>query len=399
MTERTGRDYPDLLSRFDVYNAEHESWKYDAFAYARTHCPIVRTEAGTGFWLITRYDDVRRILEDWETFSSVRGAPAPTPVRLGPLDTDPPLHTELRRLLNPVFSKSFSLRFEDEMRTNCRELIANWIDAGTVELLGQYAGPFVSRTLARMVFDEDDIGQMKHAVDIVERVTDEGSPEAFAGLAALSSAYLAAALENPPQRDGVLRALVDGEIDDKPVGQEEALGSLNVIFLGGLDTTKSSIGYIAMQIALNPTLEARVRDPKWIRQDMDEFIRLQSPVATFARTVTRNVEVGGITLRAGDRVLIRFDSANRDDEKFPSGSQLQFDPPRGGNAGFGLGVHRCLGAHLARIQIAVAFDELLAQITNLRLDCDPSDIVWKPGVANAPDRVPLRFNKYIPASG
>ena len=394
MTQQpTARDYPTLLREFDLFAPEHEEWKYEAFAYARAHCPIVRTEAGTGFWLITRYEDMRRVLEDWETFSSVQGSPAPTPVRLGPLDADPPIHTGLRKLLNPVFSRSFSLRFEEEMRGNCRSIIDSWIEEGKVDVLNQYAGPFVSRTLARMVFDEDDPEKMARAIGVVDRVTEEGTPESFFELAMLSAEYLAAATENPPEREGVLRALVTGEIDGKPVPHEEALGSLNVIFLGGLDTTKSAIGHIAMQMALNPELETRLRNPKWVRQDMDEFIRLQSPVATFARNVTRDVEIGGVHMHKGDRVLIRFDSANRDDAKFPDGSCLRFDPPRGGNAGFGLGIHRCIGAHLGRVQIAVAFEELLSRVTNLQLDCAPTDIRWKPGIANCPDRIPVRFDR------
>lgn len=389
----TERDYPALLRQFDLFDPAHEEWKYEAFAYARQHCPIVRTEAGTGFWLITRYEDMRRILEDWETFSSVQGSPAPTPVRLGPLDADPPMHTGLRKLLNPVFSRTFALRFSDEMRRNCRDIIDGWIDDGRVDVVNQYAGPFVSRTLARMVFDEDDPAKMARAIEVVDRVTEEGTPESFFELAMLSAEYLAAAQDSPPEREGVLRALVTGQIDGEPVPEDEALGSLNVIFLGGLDTTKSAIGHIAMQLALHPELESRVRDPRWVRQDMDEFIRLQSPVATFARNVTRDVEVGGVRMKAGDRVLIRFDSANRDDAKFPDGSCLRFDPPRGGNAGFGLGIHRCIGAHLGRVQIAIAFEELLARVTRLELDCAPEDIVWKPGIANCPERIPVRFKK------
>jgi cytochrome P450 len=390
------RDYPALLSTYDLFDPGQDGWKYDAFAYAREKCPISHTSGGAegGFWLITRYEDLRRIVEDPETFSSIQGSPAPTPITLGPLTADPPMHTGLRKLLNPVFSRTFARRFEAEMRKNCRESIDSWIDDGQVDILNQFAGPFVSRTLARMVFDEQDPEKMARAIDVVDRVTETGSPESFFDLAMLSAEYLAAAQDDPPEQEGVLRCLVTGEIDGQPVPEEEALGSLNVTFLGGLDTTKSAIGHICYQMALHPELEARVRDPRWVRHDMDEFIRLQSPVATFARNVTRDVEVGGIQMKAGDRVLLRFDSANRDDEKFPNATELQFDPPRpGGNAGFGLGIHRCIGAHLGRVQITIAMEELLARVTNLRLACDPSDIHWKPGIANCPDRIPVTFDK------
>ncbi len=393
MTASDDRDYSALLSTFDPFDPAHEEWKYDAFAHAREHCPVTRTEALGGMTMITRYDDVRRVLEDWETFSSVGGSPAPAPIRLGPLDADPPLHTGLRKLLNPYFSRTFALRFEEEMRAFASEIIDGWVDNGKVELLGEFAGPFVSRVLARMVFDEKDQSKMERAKKIVVAVAEDGTEESFFELAMLSAEYLAAAIENPPERDGVIKALVTGTLNGEPVPEDEALGAINVLFLGGLDTTRSAIGTIAMHIAMQPELEERVRSPRWIRNDMDEFIRLTSPVGTFGRVATKDTEVGGCPVGKGERLLIRFDSANRDETKFTNADQLQFDPPRGGNAGFGLGIHRCIGMHLARVQIAIAFDELFKRITNLRLDADPADLKWAPGIANYPDRVPLLFDK------
>jgi cytochrome P450 len=389
------RDLAALLATFDLFDAEHENWKYDAFAHAREHCPVVRTETElTGpMWMVTRYADVRHVLEDPETFSSQGGSPAPTPIGLGPLDSDPPLHTGFRKLLNPYLSRKYALTFEDEMRSIARELIDTFIDKGKVELLGEFAGPFVSRVLASVVFKETDMTKMERAKKVVFAVTEDGTEQDFMNLGMLAAEYLAAATENPPEEEGILRSLVTGIVDGKPLDPQEALGAICVLFLGGLDTTRSAIGTIAMHIALQPELEARVRDPRWVRNDMDEFIRHVSPVATFGRTVTRDTEVGGCPMRKGDRVLVRFDSANRDEEKFPNADQLQFDPPRGGNAGFGLGIHRCVGMHLARVEITIAFEELLASITNLRFDGDPADLKWAPGIANCPDRVPLTFEK------
>ncbi|TAM69818.1 cytochrome P450 [Mycobacterium sp.] len=389
------RNLAALLPTFDLFDAEHENWKYDAFAHAREHCPVVRTETElTGpMWMVTRYADVRHVLEDSETFSSQGGSPAPTPIGLGPLDADPPLHTGFRKLLNPYLSRKYALTFEHEMRSIARELIDTFIDKGKVELLGDFAGPFVSRVLASVVFNETDMAKMERAKKVVFAVTEDGTEEDFMNLGMLAAEYLAAATENPPEEDGILRSLVTGIVDGKPLEPQQALGAICVLFLGGLDTTRSAIGTIAMQVALQPELEARVRDPRWVRNDMDEFIRHASPVATFGRTVTRDTEVGGCPMSKGDRVLVRFDSANRDEEKFPNADQLQFDPPRGGNAGFGLGIHRCVGMHLARLEITIAFEELLARITNLRFDGDPADLRWAPGIANCPDRVPLTFEK------
>ncbi|HEY1969635.1 MAG TPA: cytochrome P450 [Pseudonocardia sp.] len=393
-TSASERDYPELLSHFDLFNPDHEEWKYDAFRYARRHCPIVHTDAVTGFWIITRYEHLRQVAEDHDTFSSVNGSPGPTPFPLGPLMSDPPLHTGLRKLLNPLFSRTYCMRFEDDIRATCRELIGGFIDDGRFDAVKQYAGPVVSRTIARMVFDEPDREKMRRANVITDAVTEESTPQSFVDLAGLASEYLQAARRNPPEQDGVLRRLVTGTLEHgEPVPDEAALGTLMVLFLGGLDTTKAAIAHICMQIARHGELEGRVRNPRWVRHDLDEFIRLQSPVATFARHVTRDVEIGGVHMRKGDRVLLRFDSANRDEHQFPDPDELRFDPPRGGNAGFGLGIHRCIGAHLGRVQIALAMDELLARTTNFTLGCDPADIVWKPGISNCPDRIPLTFDK------
>lgn len=389
------RDYAALLASFDTFAAAHEEWKYAAFAYARKHCPVVRTETElTGpMWIVTRYADVRRVLEDPETFSSVGGSPSPAPVRLGPLDADPPMHTGFRTLLNPYLSRKFALSFEDQIRGYARELIDGFVDRGRVEMLSEFAGPFVARVLARLVFNESDLSKMERAKEVVVRVAEDGTEEAFMNLGMLSAEYLFAATENPPEEDGILRALVTGTVDGRPLSQEEALGAICVLFLGGLDTTRSAIGTIAMHIALQPELEGRVRDPRWVRNDMDEFIRLTSPVGTFGRTATKDTEVGGCPIKKGERLLIRFDSANRDETKFANADELQFEPPRGGNAGFGLGIHRCIGMHLARVEIAIAFEELFARITNLKLDVDPAALKWAPGIANYPDRVPLTFDK------
>src|SRR6516165_7333775 len=217
MTSSVERDCAALLASFDTFAAEHEEWKYDAFAYARKRCPVtlVAPESTGPMWMITRYADVRRVLEDPETFSSQGGSPAPTPIGLGPLDSDPPLHTAFRKLLNPYLSRKYSLTFEDEMRSIARELIDGFIDKGKVEFLGEFAGPFVSRVLASVVFKETDMAKMERAKEVAFAVTEDGTEEDFMNLGMLAAEYLAAATENPPEEEGILRSLVTGTVDGK----------------------------------------------------------------------------------------------------------------------------------------------------------------------------------------
>lgn len=167
---------------------------------------------------------------------------------------------------------------------------------------------------------------------------------------------------------------------------------MTVLFMGGLDTTRGALGTIAVHLATTPGIEDRLREPGWVKHDLEEFIRHDSPVITMARTVVEDVELGGRLLRAGDRLGIHFASANWDETKFDDAQDLRFDRPLSGHAGFGLGIHRCIGMHLARVQITVAFDELLARITNLRLA--GGEVLWAPGVVTAPHTLDLEFDRW-----
>ena len=383
-----------ILPHYNMWDPEHEKVKWDVFAYARRSCPVAHTDAdGGGQYVVTRYDDVRRVLEDPQTFSSAGVAPRPSPVPLNPLDADPPYQVELRKILNPLFTRNFLLRFEPELRKNANDLIGRFIDKGRLEFVREFAGPFVGNALSRVVFNEDDPEKMNHTADVVIRVAVDATDEAFFELAVLAGQYIAEREANPVERNDVLNAIAIGTVDGgRPLTDAERLGVITVLFLGGLDTTRGAMGSIAYHLARRPELEQRLRDPAWIRQDMDEFIRLESPVGCLGRTATRDVDLGGVTIKQGEQLLIRFDSANRDEARFEDAAHLKFDERRSSSAGFGLGIHRCLGSHFARIQIAIAFDALLKRVTNLRFADPDAEVHWAPGIANGPEGLDLLFD-------
>jgi cytochrome P450 len=394
MVSNSGVDYEDLLPHYDMWDPEHEKIKWDVLEYARRKCPVSHTDAdGGGQYIVTRYQDVRRILEDPYTFSSKGVAPRPSPVGLNPLDSDPPYQPDLRKILNPLFTRTFLMKFEPELRKNAADLIDGFIGNGRFDFVQEFAGPFVGNALSRAVFNEEDPVRMAHAQDVVLRVAVEGTDEAYGELVALSVQYLAEQTENPNAANEVMNAISTGTVEGgRHLTEMERLGVVAVLFLGGLDTTRGALGSIAHQLAIHPELEKRVRDPAWIRQDMDELIRLVSPVGCLGRTATKDVEVGGLQIKAGEQILVRFDSANHDEAHFEDGSHLRFDLRRGGHVGFGLGLHRCLGAHFARIQIAIAFEELFRRITNLSLADPDTDVRWAAGIANGPEILLLAFD-------
>ena len=386
-------DLGDLVSRWDMYDPDHEKVRWDVLAHAREHRPVPYTSGAGGFYLVTRFDDVRRVLQDWETFSSTEGLPTPMPIRLCPIDADPPLHTDLRNLLNPLFSRSYLLRYEPFIRSTAAKLVENWAERGQVELIGEFAAPFVGEVLMEIVMGSMQPEERKHAQDVVIGCTHHPSPEHFAALAQLSAQRLEHSAANPDDARGVFKALITATSQGRPLTPEERLGVLNILFLGGLDTTRAAISMMALRLAQDPSLEERIRNPDWVKRDLDEFLRIDSPVATFARVATRDVELSGQKIRKGERLLIRYDSANRDDHRFPDADQLVFDPGlRPSNAAFGVGIYRCLGAQLARLQIPIAWEEIFKRVTGFRMAGDASDLVWEPGIANGPTTVPLRFD-------
>ncbi len=385
----------DFMSRYDMYEPDHEASKWQLFAWARRECPVAHTSAdGGGQYIVTRYEDVRYILEHPELFSSSGNSPRPVPINLNPLDADPPYQPDLRKILNPLFSRTYLRRFEPQMRDAASALIDGWINEGRVELIRQFAAPFVGAVLAAVVFNEPDHAKMEHASNLVKRAAEQPTPETFFELANLADEYLTDREKNPIERDDVFNAVINGTVlNGQPLTREQRLGVVTVLFLGGLDTTRGAIASIAYHLATNLKLEERLRDPKWIRYDMDEFIRLESPVGCLGRRVLEDVEIGGVAIAAGEQVLLRFDSANRDEARFANPDQLVLDDMRGGHAGFGLGIHRCLGVHLARIQIEIAFDELLKRATNFRLAGDKADVHWMAGIANGPENLDLLFDR------
>lgn len=356
-------------------------------------CPVVDSSFHD-LNVVTRFEDVRFVLESPDIFSSKDPAiTGPSPVQLPPLSSDAPIHAGLRKLLNPLFSRNHFKQYEQNVRDIAAGAIEKFLARGSCDFVSEFTVPFVSGVLAKLVFNESDPDRLAEAVRTVATVAEEQTQASFEQLGALAAGYLIEKKENlSPDDQTLLGVVAAGSVDGRPLDMEEQIGVIAVLFLGGLDTTRGAIGNIASHVATKPGLEDRIRDPEWVKQDLEEFIRFESPVINMARTVTTEVELGGRTLVPGDRVGVSFSSANRDAERFDDPDTLEFEVRRPGHAGFGMGVHRCLGMHLARFQIAIAFEELFARITNIRLQ-DGFAPEKTPGVALGPASLLIDFDR------
>jgi cytochrome P450 len=387
----TGTDERARLADFTLMIAEGERMDWETLDYARQHCPVFRTSP-SDVYVVTKYADVRFVLEHPELFSSadpnVEGA---LPIRLPPLDTDPPRQQEIRKILNPFFSRTYFSRLENDIRLVADRIIDGFAQRRACEFVRDFAVPFNSAVLAQLVFNETDAERLERAIGYVNAVAEGLRPEAFGEVYGLVGEYVTERENSTDEPEDIIGALLAARIDGEPLSTEERVGVVTALFLGGLNTTFGAMSNIMAHLAADPALEPRLRDPRWVKHDLEEFIRYETPIMAMARTVVRDVQLGSVSLRAGDRLAVHFASANRDDEKFENAGQLDFDRKFAGHAAFGLGIHRCVGMHLARYEIELAFEGLLKRMTNIRLT-PGHEVAAAKGIVLAPKELHIEFD-------
>lgn len=371
---------------------------HETMQAAREHCPVMRSKARGGYWLVTRYNDVKRVLTDHETFSSARGIgdiPPVDRVPLAPIEVDPPLHRDFRNLLNPFFSRNGVARHEDSIRRIARETIDQWIDRGQCDFSHDFSSAFTSAAVSTVIYDLDlDDPASRELIDraivLVDRIRD-GDVSAWPPLTEMAASLLQDRRDSGELRDDIINALLYGKLGDRDLAEEERVGAMMVLLTGGLDTTRAAIANIGFRMTQDPDLEQRLTDPDWAFGPLDEFLRLDAPVTGLARYVTRPTHLGGHDLAEGDWVWIMYSSANRDTEIYDHPDELDFHRPRNPHLGFGAGVHHCIGSNLARLQIRIAFDELLNRTQGIRLANPSEPIRFTGGTSREPVSLPITF--------
>jgi cytochrome P450 len=381
------------LDSFDIYDPALPPVVYDVLEHGRRTCPVAYSPANGGFYLVTRYEDVTAVLRDDATFSSAHGKSLPhrQTVLMPPLDSDPPLHGEFRRMLNPYLSRAGLRPFTGAIKDTAAQAVASLAGRGECDVYEDFAAPLTATILARVILGIEDADEVRRVQAIVDAIGRGNASGAWGRLRAYVTDLLAARRAAGPGRGDVLDAILYGEVGGRPLTPDEQLGTTTVLLLGGLDTTTGAIGSIVYRMTLDPALEARVRDPGWMRRDFDELLRLDSPVTTEARYVTRDTELAGVPLRAGQYVLLHFGSANRDEAQFEHASAACFDRAENRHVSFGLGIHRCIGSNLARMTIALAFEELLRRVGNIR-SADGREVHFTPGLSWRPAGLRIRYD-------
>lgn len=319
-----------------------------------------------GAWVVTRYEDIRRVYEDSDLFSTegvaqfqmLAGETFPSI----PLGIDPPDHGRYRKFLNPWFTPVAMKEREPRIREIIGGMIDEFADQGEVDIAFDFGRVFPVRVfLDLMGFPFSMFEQfLDWEWDILHEDAIETKAEAVRGILAYLRGFIA---EKQAAPDDTLGSYIaNGSIDGTPLTDDEIIGMTWFLWLGGLDTVASTVSQMFRRLAMSPDLQARLRgDKSLINSAVEEFLRTQ-PLVNSGRKVKRDFEWHGVQIKKGDWVTVFNTSGNFDEAQFAC--PHQFDPARSGNRHFTLagGLHICLGAHLARRELRVLLDEWFTRI-------------------------------------
>jgi cytochrome P450 len=396
-----GEIVTDWTTDYDILDPDYVADPAAVWDDLREHCPVAHTERWGSSWLPTRYADVAAVAHDVAHFSSrdvgvltfteEERPPPPINIPLPPIDADPPLHTWTRRLLLPWFSHARVDSYEPVTRQLCNRLIDGFVDAGSADAARDYAQQIPVRVIGLVLGVPDDMADTftGWVQNVLEFAHDEARSSAGRdGIAAYLLGLVEERRTNPG--DDLISDLLHTEVDGAPIDDLNIMGMAALTLIAGVDTTWSSIGSSMLHLATHPDDARRLVDePELLPVAIEELLRAYSPV-TMARIAVDDVEVGGCPVRAGDKVILNFPAANRDPAMFDRPGEVILDRAENRHVAFGLGIHRCAGSNLARMELRVAIETWLRRIPSFRLAPD-AQVTWAGGQVRGPRQVPVVF--------
>ncbi|MFA5884303.1 MAG: cytochrome P450 [Acidimicrobiia bacterium] len=377
-----------------LYSQEAADHPRETYAQIRSECPVTR-EAG---WMggdnhtiyVSRYEDVMWALKHPEVFSSAPGA-----VNIGqehpliPLQVDPPEHAKYRRMLDPEFSPLRMRELEPDVRALVNQIIDGFADAGSCDFHEDFATPLPSSIFLRLMgMSQADLGQFLQWRDDTIRPDTTDPVEAQRIRDRVGSeinAYFERALDdkvaNPD--DGLMSRIAVGEVDGRPLTRAEQLGMCHLLMLGGLDTVTATLDCMVAYLAEHPDRrQALVDDPSLVDTVVEELLRAETPVVMVPRVIAQDTTFRGVDIKAGDTAVIIIGAADTDDTEFPDADAVDFTREKNRHVAFGAGPHRCLGSHLARLELRVAIEEFHRRIPDYRM-ADDVDLHFSAAIRQA----------------
>jgi cytochrome P450 len=389
----------DWVHDFDHTDPRWTENPFPIWDELRSKSPDVHTERFLGVYLPTTYEAVKEISYDTEHFSSrrvvVRNVRPEPPQPAPPITSDPPAHKPAKQILLPPFTPDAMAKLEPRVRAICNELIDAFIDKPSVDAAAHYTKHIPTRAIAHMLGIPEKDGDL--FIKWIHEILELGIHDDAVLMRAVGdmTAYFAEQIEvrkKHPTDDLISTLMNARDKDGQPLTDAHVQGSLRLLLIAGIDTTWSGIGSSLWHLAKTPADRERlIAEPKLLPTAIEEFLRAYSPV-TMAREVMKETTVSGCPIKPGNMVLLSFPAANRDPAMFPDADKVIIDRKENRHAAFGLGIHRCVGSNLARMEMLVAIEEWLKRIPDFRLD--PSrEMKWSEGTVRGPRQLPLLLGK------
>jgi cytochrome P450 len=386
----------------EYLGAEYFQDPYSVHARLRAHRAVspVIMPGGTPAWLVTGYAEARAALADPRLRKNMPGWHPPPDSIFAALDvhmlnSDPPDHERLRRLVNKAFTARRVERLRPRITAITTGLLDDMSTRKQVDLLASFAFPLpitvICELLGVPVADQDDFRTWSATI-----VSNTATPEVFQAHATAMIRYfiaLMAAKRHEPA-DDLLSALIAARDEGDRLSENELVSMAFLLLVAGHETTVNLIGNGVLALLLNPAELARLRaEPSLIGGAVEEFLRHENPVnnATF-RFAAEPVEIGGARISRGDLVVVALSSANRDPSRFGDPDRLDLGRDSSGHLAFGHGIHYCLGAPLARLEAEIAFSHLLARFGSMRLAVPAGSLRWRPStLIHGLESLPVRL--------
>lgn len=380
-------EYPDGLTRYDAWQDEAQ---------------VVRVSEPEGtYWICLDRELSVASLQDSDTFSSTSASPfdSEMPFALPPVMLDPPDHGKWRRLLLPWFTAKRVQQLEDRVRERTQELLDGIAARGECDFMKDFAFQLptvIFLELAGLPTEDLDLylSWLSPVVHPSEEgmIDRDGAAEAMGQIAIRCSALLAERRANPdPSRDDIAAAMVTWEIDGEPVPDDQLMLCLVLLFIAGLDTVANAIGYTVRHLATQPEDRERVVSGAFSWTDIAEEMLRAFTIPEISRKVMKDVTLGGQSLKKGEMVLFPIAAINRDTKYVDAAREVVLGRENAPiNYAFGTGAHRCIGVHLAKLEMKTFLEMWHERIPNYRLAEDgPVREYWGP--VHGMKSLPLRW--------
>jgi len=393
---------PDHPTRDDIDLISGAFWgsnPHDRFTWMRANAPVYWDGRA---WGITRYDDLKAISKDPETFCNGKGIRADADALQMMIDMDDPEHFRRRKLVNRGFTPRRVREREDEVRRACTEILDAVCERGECDFVNDIAAwlPLIMIGNDLGVEPEDRAQLLEWSDAMLSALT--GDPDAlepatlaFIGYTEYATGVIADRTANP--RDDLMSVLCHAEVDGDRLDHQALIDESLLILIGGDETTRHVISGGAYQLLANPDQwEQVLADREVLTTGIEEMLRWVSPIKNMNRTATRDVEFNGQQIREGDNVLLLYPAANRDEDVFDD--PFRFDVTRSPNdhVAFGFGTHFCLGNSLARLELRVMFEELLDRMPDIELVSPEEPAYRAANFVSGYESMPVRFTPTAP---